>query len=224
MTLIHRSALFRAGIVQLLQARGDFVVDERDSVADPVTAGGDGPGRHHEPGVRQTTDILLVEALMPGVRGLMGSGVTLSDMPPIVLIGDAETVPLPLLMSGAAGFVPEDLPPHMLAYTLYAVADGAAVLPRTSLRDLLLRAPVARRPDLGTPDSVLSRLSSREHEVLALLGGGLSNSQIARRLALRPTTVKAYISSIYAKCHITGRVEAALVAHGLSAQRSETVR
>ncbi|MDF2267206.1 response regulator transcription factor [Streptomyces coacervatus] len=224
MTLIHRSALCRAAIVQLLQARGDFLVEERESLAEAEAADDDRPGRHPEPGDRQKTDILLVEALLPGVRELTAGADPLSGEPPIVLIGDAETVPLPLLMSGAAGFIPGDLPPHTLAHALYAVADGAAVLPRTSLRDLLLRAPVAaRRPDPDAPDSALSRLSSREHQVLALLGGGLSNSQIARRLALRPGTVKAYISSIYAKCDIASRVEAALVAHGLPAPHSESV-
>jgi DNA-binding NarL/FixJ family response regulator len=56
-------------------------------------------------------------------------------------------------------------------------------------------------------------LTEREREVLALLGAGLSNAEIAKRLHLVEGTVKAYVSAILTRLGLRNRVQAAIVAH-----------
>ncbi|WP_437184455.1 LuxR C-terminal-related transcriptional regulator [Streptomyces xanthophaeus] len=56
-------------------------------------------------------------------------------------------------------------------------------------------------------------LTARERDVLGLLGGGLSNGQIARCLHLADGTVKAHVSSILARLGVGNRAAAAVVAH-----------
>jgi DNA-binding NarL/FixJ family response regulator len=56
-------------------------------------------------------------------------------------------------------------------------------------------------------------LSPREREVLALIGEGLSNAQIAQRLHLVEGTVKGYVSTILDRLDVRNRVQAALIAY-----------
>lgn len=58
-------------------------------------------------------------------------------------------------------------------------------------------------------------LSPREREVVRLLAEGLSNKQMARRLALSDNTVKTHLANTYAKLGVSGRVEAVIAAQGL---------
>jgi DNA-binding NarL/FixJ family response regulator len=59
----------------------------------------------------------------------------------------------------------------------------------------------------------IDRLTPREREVLALLGAGLSNAEIGRRLYLVEGTVKAYVSTLMSRLEVRNRVQAAVLAH-----------
>lgn len=61
-------------------------------------------------------------------------------------------------------------------------------------------------------EKILSELSIRERDVLRLLGSGLSNMEIARKLTLSEKTVRNYISNIYAKLQVNSRGEAIVLA------------
>jgi DNA-binding NarL/FixJ family response regulator len=60
--------------------------------------------------------------------------------------------------------------------------------------------------------AVLKRLTDREVEVLACLGAGLSNAQIAKRVHLSEATVKAYVSRLLVALDCTNRTQAGLLA------------
>jgi DNA-binding NarL/FixJ family response regulator len=99
------------------------------------------------------------------------------------------------------GVVPPDAPSEELGAAVAAVAYGLTVLPKT-LVERLLDGPQAAVEELS------ELLTTRESEVLGLLGRGLSNKMIARQLHISEHTVKFHISSLYAKLGVSNRAEA----------------
>ena len=99
------------------------------------------------------------------------------------------------------GVVPPDAPSEELGAAVAAVAQGLTVLPK-ALAERLLDEPAAAVEELSEP------LTTRESEVLGLLGGGLSNKMIARELHISEHTVKFHISSLYSKLGVSNRAEA----------------
>jgi DNA-binding NarL/FixJ family response regulator len=98
------------------------------------------------------------------------------------------------------GLVSPDAPPEEIAAAVDATAQGLIVLPK-SLTERLLQGPAVVE-ELSEP------LTAREHEVLELLGRGLSNKLIARELHISEHTVKFHVSSLYAKLGVNNRAEA----------------
>lgn len=98
------------------------------------------------------------------------------------------------------GVVPPDAPPEELGAAVVAVAQGLTVLPKTLAERLL--------DDPATVEELSEPLTARESEVLDLLGHGLSNKMIARKLHISEHTVKFHISSLYSKLGVSNRAEA----------------
>ncbi len=113
---------------------------------------------------------------------------------------DGERV-LDALDAGATGYILKDAEPAELIAGIRAVADGRSPLDPRVARILL----AARRAPATTVD-----LTEREREVLALIGLGLANKQIARRLGIREGTVKAHLTHVYQQIGVRDRTSAAL--------------
>ena len=121
----------------------------------------------------------------------------------LVLLSEDEgaTSRLRTLSLRGWGVVPPDAPSEELGAAIAAVAQGLTVLPK-ALAERLLDEPAAAIEELSEP------LTTRESEVLGLLGGGLSNKMIARELHISEHTVKFHISSLYSKLGVSNRAEA----------------
>ncbi len=91
-----------------------------------------------------------------------------------------------------------------------AVADGDSILSPEVTRAVLARVRAGGQHRV--PDLAPYCLSPRESDVLALIGPGLNNAEIAARLHLSTSTVKTHVGSVLARTHSRDRVQAALLA------------
>ncbi len=159
---------------------------------------------------RLRPDVALVDLVMPGVDGL-GAIERIRERAPetriVVLTSFTDDSRLfAALEAGASGYLLKDVQPAELAQAIRTVAAGEALLDPALTARLLRRVAESGRP----PDH--ADLTSRELDVLRLLGRGLSNRQIAAELVLSEKTVKTHVSSILHKLHVADRTQAALYA------------
>jgi len=195
--------IVRDGVRRLLEAFDD--IELIASVAD-----GDEAVRAT---ARLRPEVVLMDLSMPGVDGVQAIRRILAEMPaPRVVVltsfSGRERV-LEAIDAGATGYIFKDAAPRDLVQAIRAAARGEAPLDPRAAR-IVMSGHRRRR--------VTAEMTEREREVLALLGSGLPNKLIARRLGISQATVKAHLTHIYRQIDAGGRVEAALWArrHGLS--------
>ncbi|GAA4617133.1 response regulator transcription factor [Actinoallomurus liliacearum] len=165
---------------------------------------------------RNRPDVVLMDLRMPGMDGLTAIERIneLADPPNVVVLTtfDADPYVLRALRAGATGFLVKSTPPEELIGLVRAAAQGHTVLSPAAARRLIavstdgLAARERARELVGT-------LTEREAQVLAGLGEGLSNAQIAARLFLSEATVKGYVSRTLDKLGCVNRTQAGLLAH-----------
>ncbi|MGI5448346.1 response regulator [Streptomyces sp. CA-243310] len=203
--------MIRAGVRAVLATDPDLrVVAEAADGREAVEL-----ARRHRP------QVAVLDIRMPGTGGIEAAAEirrTVPDTGVVMLttFGEDDYI-LRALGEGAAGFLVKSGEPEELIAGIRAVADGAAYLsPKVTARVVAhlaagdAGAHAGRRADARTRVDALTR---RERDVLAFLGGGHSNGQIARRLRLAEGTVKAHVSSILARLGVDNRAAAAVVAH-----------
>jgi DNA-binding NarL/FixJ family response regulator len=172
--------------------------------------------------VRSRPDVVLMDLRMPGVDGLaaierIGK---LAEPPTVVVLTtfDADQYVLRALRAGAAGFLVKSTPPQDLIGLVRVAAEGHTVLSPIAARRLIA-ASADKEHARESARRLVATLTEREAEVLACLGAGLSNAQIAGRLYLSEATVKGYVSRMLDKLGCANRTQAGLLAHdaGLTA-------
>ncbi|WP_033292407.1 response regulator [Amycolatopsis jejuensis] len=166
--------------------------------------------------IRHRPAVVLMDLRMPGVDGLTAiERICALPEPPVVVAlttFDADTYVLRALRAGASGFLVKSTPPEDLIGLVRVAADGHTVLSPSAARRLVALSSDAHRRD-DEARRRTAELTERERDVLACLGEGLSNADIAARLHLAEATVKSYVSRMLVKLGCTNRTQAGLFAH-----------
>jgi DNA-binding NarL/FixJ family response regulator len=165
---------------------------------------------------RDRPDIVLMDLRMPGVDGITAiERINQLPDPPVVVAlttFDADQYVLRALRGGAAGFLVKSTPPEELIRLVRVAADGNMVLSPAAARRLVA-ASANRESNRQRARGLVESLTERELEVLACLGEGLSNAQIAERLYLSEATIKGYVSRMLDKLGCANRTQIGLLAH-----------
>jgi DNA-binding NarL/FixJ family response regulator len=192
--LVDDHAVIRAGLQQLLGGTEDIeVVGQAENGAQALEV------------VRALRpDVVLMDLQMPGVDGVTATrNIMAEDLGTDVLVltsySDGERI-VGALDAGAVGYLLKDADPDDVLEGIRAVSRGESPI-----------HPKAARALLGSRSGNHHvQLTTREAEVLGLVREGLANKQIARRLEISERTVKAHLTSAFARIGVSDRTQAAL--------------
>ena len=163
-------------------------------------------------------DVVLMDIRMPVLGGLEATRELhrRADPPRVIVLTtfDADEHVVGALAAGADGFLLKDTPPPRIVEAIRTVAAGDPMLSPTATRTLIDRIRLESGDDRATTaQTSLERLTQRELDVALEVGRGHSNAEIAGRLHLSVPTVKAHVSRLFDKLHVTNRVQIAIVVH-----------
>jgi DNA-binding NarL/FixJ family response regulator len=163
--------------------------------------------------VHDRPDICLLDIRMPG-SGLAAAWEIAARLPQtkivILTVSDDDADLFAALRAGADGYLLKTMDMRRLPDALYGVCRGEAAMPRSLVARVLERFH-GREPrwrPLAGDDMTQRRLTSREWEVLELLARECSTAEIADRLVLSPSAVRAHITSIVRKLEVDDRAAA----------------
>ncbi|MEV0582031.1 response regulator transcription factor [Nonomuraea sp. NPDC050310] len=200
--LADDQALVRAGFKALLDAQPDMtVVAEAADGAEAVRLAAE-----------HTPDVVLMDIRMPGVDGLTATRLMPAG-PRIVILTtfELDEYVFEALRGGASGFLVKDTEPTELIQAVRVVAAGDALLSPGVTRRLI--AEYASRAKEPVATDGLDQLTDREREVLALVGTGMTNDEIAAKLFMSPATAKTHVSRTMMKLHARDRAQLVVIAY-----------
>ena len=168
--------------------------------------------------VRERPDLCLLDVRMPGSGVAAAWEITarLPDTKVVMLTVSADDGDLfAALSAGAVGYLLKELEPERLPRALAEVLEGEAAIPRSLVGRLVavFRDPAPRRRALLSSERG-GMLTSREWQVLELMRGGLSTSEIAARLYVSQATVRSHVASILRKLRVPDRESAVRLLEG----------
>ncbi|TDV53928.1 response regulator [Actinophytocola oryzae] len=199
--LVDDQRLVRAGLRMLCESTPDLVVV--------------GEAENGEEAVRAMAllgpDVVLMDLRMPGVDGITATARITAATPAarilVLTTFDDDEHLYPALSAGAQGFLSKDAPPEELLDAIRRTAAGESPFSPGVLRGLVRKAVAAHQPSTALP-----ALTGRERDVLALVGEGLSNAEIAARLHVAVSTVKTHVTNLMTKTGADNRVRLAVLA------------
>ncbi|GGY55314.1 response regulator transcription factor [Streptomyces xanthochromogenes] len=162
-------------------------------------------------------DVVLMDIRMPRSDGLAATrGITsdpgLCEVKVVMLTTfELDEYVFEALRAGASGFLVKDTEPEELLRAVRAVVDGDALLSPGVTRRLIAEFAARSKEPAAAED--LARLTEREREVMALVGIGLSNEEIARRLVVSPLTAKTHVSRTMVKLGARDRAQLVVLAY-----------
>ena len=196
--------LVRHGLRMILELGGVEVVGEAADGAAAVAAA-----------AQLAPDVVLMDVRMPGTDGVeatrrivaAGGGARVI----VLTTFDLDQHVVDALRAGAVGFLLKDVTAEGLVDAVGRAATGEPVLAPAVLTRVMdhfsTRPPTASIPPPGFAD-----LSEREREILALIGAGRSNAEIADELVISMATVKTHVRHVFAKLDVRDRAQAVVAA------------
>jgi DNA-binding NarL/FixJ family response regulator len=205
--LVDDQELVRAGLRTLAERDGDITV-----------VGEAGTGRAGLARIRELRpDVVLMDVRMPEMDGLQATREVvadpqLRDVRVLVLTTfDEDEHVFEAIRAGAAGYLLKDVSPTDLRQGIRVVAAGESLLSPSVTRTVL--QSLADRLQAAVDDTPLQALTERERQVLALVGRGLSNQEIAQELFLSPATARTYVSRLLTRLDARDRARLVVLAY-----------
>ncbi|MEU8583029.1 response regulator transcription factor [Streptomyces abikoensis] len=202
--LLDDHEVVRRGIHDLLDAEDDItIVGEAGTIERALARG---------PALRP--DVAVLDVRLPDGDGITVCRELRSHVPGLACLMltsfDDDDALLDAIMAGAAGYVLKQIKGSDLVAAVRTVASGQSLLdPATTTR---LMSSLRGEGESEPEDDRLAGLSPRERDILGLIGEGLTNREIGKRLFLSEKTVKNHISRLLAKLGVERRIQAAVIA------------
>ena len=203
--VVDDQELVRAGLRGILLARLGFDIVGECADGSEVVAAADS----------LAPDVVLMDVRMPVVDGVQATRELRQrdGSPPVLALTtfDDDEVLAGMLRAGASGFVLKGVPAEDLHRAVRVVASGGAWLdPAVTGRVLAIYRAAPAAADGQDPE--LDALTARELEVLALIGRGRTNGEIAAELFVSEGTVKTHVNHVFTKLRLRDRAAAVVFA------------
>jgi DNA-binding NarL/FixJ family response regulator len=200
--LVDDHEVVRAGVRMLLEHRSNMeIVGEASTAAAAVAEA-----------ARTAPDVVIMDVRLPDGSGVEACREIRSARPDVRVLmltsfADEEAVDASV-MAGASGYLLKQTRSAELIRAIEVVAAGESLLDPTVTKQLLTRF----RRLAGSGGDAVDALTEQERRVLALVGDGKTNREIAAALHLSEKTVKNYVSALLGKLHVQRRAAAAALA------------
>ncbi len=195
--VVERDPIYRIGIVEACKASERMIVVAQGATADDAV----------RICAEASPDVIFLSIRIQGggISATRAISATNHGIKIIILTSlEGENYVRSALQAGANAYVLKSITGPQLIETVHAVRRGETLVSPTLAARLLNGAS-----DAG---DLVSRLTSREMQVLRGVARGLTNKEVARELGLREKTVKQYMSILMEKLKVRNRVEAAILA------------
>jgi DNA-binding NarL/FixJ family response regulator len=198
----------------LVRAALRMVINDAADI-EVVGEAGDG-GEAVEVAERQRADVVVMDIRMPGLDGIeatrrIAQRAAGTHVIVLTTFDDDDSV-YGALRAGASGFLVKDMALDDILAAIRVVAAGDGLVAPSVTRRLIKHFATGR-PAAATPHRAISGITDREREVLALVGNGLSNAEIAERLFISVATAKTYVTRLLAKLNARDRVHLVIIAY-----------
>lgn len=164
-------------------------------------------------------ELLLLDLHMPGASGFSALVHVRAQHPglPIIVISAHEerSVVARAIAHGASGYIPKSAPVKAIVEAIHHVLAGGVWLPTDA-------APTPLQPAEADAASRIAELTPQQFRVLAMIGEGLLNKQIAYELGVSEATIKAHMTAIMRKLGVGNRTQVALIANQLALEAAAT--